>query len=133
MLRRSIWFASVAVLSLASVSAHDEKAGKSLTLRFNDDGSVTVHNESKGGEARGRDAVAQYVYTVADDFIVEVYYNGERVPDERRHLQFERFGATGERIDTPVHKGDWLVFNVVNQPDALGRRVLLCGGGDQGR
>jgi hypothetical protein len=39
---------------------------------------------------QGDAALAQYLYTVADDFIVEVYHNGERVP------------------------GDWLVFNVVN-------------------
>src|SRR5881409_3767995 len=58
--------------------------------------------------------VAQYLYTVADDFIVDVYYNGERVPDARRNMLLERFGATVERIDVPVRKGDWLVFNVVN-------------------
>jgi len=59
-------------------------------------------------------ALSQYLITVADDFIVDVYLNGERVPDARRKLLLERFGATVERIDVPVSRGDWLVFNVVN-------------------
>jgi len=58
--------------------------------------------------------LAQFLYTVADDFIVDVYYNGERVPDSRRKLLVERFGATAERMDIPVRTGDWIVFNVVN-------------------
>ena len=32
----------------------------------------------------------------------------------KRRLLEERYGATVERIDVEVHKGDWLVFNVVN-------------------
>ncbi len=59
-------------------------------------------------------ALAQYLVTVTDDFIVDVYRNGERVPDARRKLLVERFGATVERIDVPVNPGDWVVFNVVN-------------------
>ncbi|MEP6756944.1 MAG: hypothetical protein ABJA67_15675 [Chthonomonadales bacterium] len=57
---------------------------------------------------------ANYLITATDDFIVDVYENGNPVPDESRHLLVERFGATVERIDTSVHKGDWLVFHVVN-------------------
>lgn len=57
---------------------------------------------------------AKYLITVADDFIVEVYHNGKNVPLSRRNLLEERFGATVERIDIEVKKGDWLVFNVVN-------------------
>ena len=59
-------------------------------------------------------ARAHYLITVADDFVVEVYHNGRRVPDARRHLLLERFGATAERVDLEVRRGDWLVFNVVN-------------------
>jgi hypothetical protein len=51
--------------------------------------------------------------TVADDFIVDVFRNGERVPDASRHLVAEIFGATVETMDVAVHSGDWLVFNVV--------------------
>ncbi len=57
---------------------------------------------------------ARYVVTVADDFIVDVYHNGRAVPDTKRTLLEERFGATAERLDIEVRKGDWLVFNVVN-------------------
>lgn len=60
------------------------------------------------------EALAEYLYTVADDFIVDVYYNGERVPDARRKFLMDRFGASAERIDVAVRPGDWLVFNVVN-------------------
>jgi hypothetical protein len=63
---------------------------------------------------KSKKMLAQYLVTVADDFIVDVYHNGERVPDSRRKLLLERFGATAERIDVPVQAGDWLVFNVVN-------------------
>jgi hypothetical protein len=57
---------------------------------------------------------ANYLITAADDFIVNVYLNGKVVADEKRSLLEERFGATVERINVEVHKGDWLVFNVVN-------------------
>lgn len=57
---------------------------------------------------------AKYVITVADDFVVEVYHNGKAVPDSKRKLLNERFGATTERIDEPIARGDWLVFHVVN-------------------
>jgi len=54
-----------------------------------------------------------YLVTVADDFIVEVYRNGKRVPDAQRQLLAEIFGATVEKIQVAVHEGDWLVFHVV--------------------
>lgn len=57
---------------------------------------------------------ANYLITVADDFIVDVYYNGQVVPDSQRTLRAEIFGATVEQINVPVYQGDWFVFNVVN-------------------
>jgi hypothetical protein len=60
------------------------------------------------------DQRASHLITVADDFIVDVYHNGVLVPDRDRELVIERFGATAERITADVRKGDWLVFNVVN-------------------
>jgi hypothetical protein len=57
---------------------------------------------------------ADHVITVADDFVVDVYLNGVRVPDDKRTLLAEIFGATVERINAQVHKGDWLVFHAVN-------------------
>jgi hypothetical protein len=58
--------------------------------------------------------IADKVFTVADDFIVDVYHNGTKVPDEKRALLVEVHGATAERLDLKVREGDWLVFNVVN-------------------
>jgi hypothetical protein len=60
------------------------------------------------------DVVANYVITSADDFLVDIYHNGRVVPDCRRHMLSERFGATSERIDLQVNRGDWLVFHVVS-------------------
>ena len=57
---------------------------------------------------------ARYLVTVADDFVVDVYHNGVKVPDAKRQLLEERFGATAERVEVEVRKGDWLVFHVVN-------------------
>lgn len=58
--------------------------------------------------------MATCLLTVVDDFIVEVFHNGERVPDARRRLEAEIFGATIERIDVTLREGDWIVFNAVN-------------------
>lgn len=57
---------------------------------------------------------ARHLITVANDYIVEVYKNGKRLPDAKRELLEERFGATAERITVDVRKGDWLVFQVVH-------------------
>ena len=69
----------------------------------------TAHLSADEGKVR-----AEYLITVADDFVVEVYHNGEAVPADQRKLLVERFGATTERVDIQVRDGDWLVFNVVN-------------------
>ena len=58
--------------------------------------------------------LANTLITVADDFIVDVYHNGVKLPDDRRELVEEIHGATVERIKVDVRSGDWLVFNVVN-------------------
>lgn len=57
---------------------------------------------------------ARWLTTVADDFVVEVWHNGVRVPDDRRTMLVERFGATAERVDVTARAGDWFVFHVVN-------------------
>src|SRR3954469_20834310 len=69
--------------------------------------------DGQPGDQRGA-LIADRLFTVADDFIVDVYHNGVKVPDSKRTLLVERFGATAERIDIEVRRGDWLVFNVVN-------------------
>lgn len=55
----------------------------------------------------------QYLVTMADDFVVDVYLNGQPIPDAKRELTVECFGASGEKINVPVAPGDWLVFHVV--------------------
>jgi len=54
------------------------------------------------------------VFTVADDFIVDIFLNGQRVPDTVRRLTAENYGATAEEVTVEIHAGDSLVFNVVN-------------------
>ena len=54
------------------------------------------------------------ITVVAKDFVIEVYHNGVRVPDEKRKLLLDRFGATAERIDGTLKPGDWIVFHVAN-------------------
>jgi len=75
---------------------------------------IATTSIAKSTQPARDESLAQYMYTVADDFIVDVYYNGERVPDSRRQLLVERFGATVERIDVSIKRGDWVVFHVVN-------------------
>ena len=81
-------------------------------------GAVLVLGHSLILPARGDEAprkvIATQLFTVADDFIVDVYHNGVKVPDSRRTLLHEVFGATAERIDVEIREGDWVVFNVVN-------------------
>jgi serine/threonine protein kinase len=64
--------------------------------------------------ATGPRIIATAIHTAADDFIIDIYHNGERVPDAQRKVSAEIFGAMGEKIDVTVREGDWLVFNVVN-------------------
>lgn len=58
--------------------------------------------------------LADRIRTEANDFVVDIYHNGEKVPRNKRHLVVETFGATGEEIDASIREGDWIVFNVVN-------------------
>jgi len=58
--------------------------------------------------------IATRVFIGADDFVVDVFHNGKRVPLSARTMTTERFGAIGERVDIPVREEDWIVFNVVN-------------------
>jgi serine/threonine protein kinase len=58
--------------------------------------------------------LATRVYAAVDDFIVDVYHNGQKLSDTRRKVVNEVFGASSEQLDVTVREGDWLVFNVVN-------------------
>ena len=91
------------------------------TLDLNHDGYLNEHELAFGlgiGAAnspikRGK-VIANFLYTVTDDFIVDVWHNGEKLADSRREMTAETFGATDEKINIEVREGDWLVFNVVN-------------------
>jgi hypothetical protein len=58
--------------------------------------------------------IATDLYIGADDFVVDVFQNGHRVPDSARSMSAEVFGAIGEHTKIHVRAGDWLVFNVAN-------------------
>ena len=78
--------------------------------------------------------LAQTLIVVADDFLVDVYHNGVKVPDDRRELIHEVHGATVERLRIQVRPGDWLVFNVVNNRMRWGGAsyFAVAGQGDSG-
>ena len=58
--------------------------------------------------------VATKLFIGADDFVVDLFHNGQRVPDTARQMTTEVYGAIGERVDITVRERDWVVFNVVN-------------------
>jgi hypothetical protein len=58
--------------------------------------------------------IATDLYIGADDFVVDVFQNGHRVPESARTMSTEVFGAIGEHTKVTVRAGDWLVFNVAN-------------------
>lgn len=57
---------------------------------------------------------AKHIFTVSDDFVVDIFHNGKRIADSQRKLISESYGASSEQIFLDVHQGDWIVFNVVN-------------------
>lgn len=60
--------------------------------------------------------IAFLLRITADDFVVAIWHNGERVPDNKRKLLGDVYGATMEQVDIDVLEGDWLVFNVASNP-----------------
>jgi hypothetical protein len=58
--------------------------------------------------------VADSILIVADDFVTDIYLNGQRVPDGSCKLEGEIYGATVLRVTVDVHPGDSLVFNAAN-------------------
>ncbi len=83
-------------------------------LAFSSAGCLLRTASARPPEVGKGKVLASQVFTVADDFVVDAYHNGLRVPEAKRTLLAEQFGATAERIDLEVREGDWLVFNVVN-------------------
>jgi DnaJ-like protein len=75
--------------------------------------------------------LAHTIYLTADDFVIDVFHNGERVPDSHRQLVAEEFGATSEKISIQVREGDWLVFNVANDRLRWGGAYYFAAAGVQ--
>lgn len=60
--------------------------------------------------------VGDSVYWVACDFVANVWHNGKRVPPNQRVMEEEIHGRTIERDRVEIREGDWLVFQLVNNP-----------------
>jgi hypothetical protein len=73
--------------------------------------------------------IADHVIAAVDDFIIDVYHNGEKVPDTSRRLLNEIHGATVERVDVEIRRGDWVVFNVANNRLRWGGQSLFIAAG----
>jgi hypothetical protein len=73
--------------------------------------------------------IADHIIAAVDDFIIDVYHNGERVPDTSRRLVDEIHGATIEQIDLEVRSGDWVVFNCANNRLRWGGQSLFIAAG----
>jgi hypothetical protein len=58
--------------------------------------------------------VATSVLIAADDFVINVYHNGQPVSDSQFKLEGDIFGATVMRVQMDVRSGDWIVFEVAN-------------------
>jgi hypothetical protein len=73
--------------------------------------------------------IADHIIAAVDDFIIDVYHNGQKVPDTSRKLVNEIHGATVEQIDIEVRSGDWLVFNCANNRLRWGGQCLFMAAG----
>jgi len=73
--------------------------------------------------------IADHIIAAVDDFIIDVYHNGEKVPDSSRKLLNEIHGATVEQIDVEVRSGDWIVFNCANNRLRWGGQSLFIAAG----
>lgn len=66
------------------------------------------------GRVGPRPIIADSLLLAADDFVMNVYLDGKKIPSRYYSLLSENFGATFMRVRVAVHAGDWLVFNVAN-------------------
>ncbi|MEM8885754.1 MAG: PQQ-binding-like beta-propeller repeat protein [Planctomycetota bacterium] len=84
------------------------------------DGSVYVNGKDTVVKVTGPERppapplVAQSMLLVADDFVVDVWVNGKKLPREARELVLEIHGASTERVHADLRPGDWVVFQVAN-------------------
>lgn len=89
-------------------------------LDVSDDGYLdelewsAVTAESGNADVPRGEVIADTVIVSADDFVVDIYHNGERVPLWDRKMIAENWGSTAEEVTVEVREGDWLVFSVAN-------------------
>jgi len=128
-------------------SAAAAEAKKSFSARALRDNTVAMSNARKlagittgaSGEPTTTTApalavdrgpvIADTIVAAVDDFIIDVYHNGEKVPDSSRKLLNEIHGATVEQIDIEVRSGDWIVFNCANNRLRWGGQSLFIAAG----
>lgn len=58
--------------------------------------------------------LSTHLITATNDYIVDAYHNGVKIPDTQREMLHEHYGATVEKIQVDVQPGDTLVFHVVS-------------------
>ena len=63
--------------------------------------------------APARPLVATDLTLVAEDFVVDLWLSGHKVPLALRHAVVNRPGLTTEHVALDVRQGDWLVFSAV--------------------
>ena len=97
-----------ALISPATIAVTEE--GKAVPVG---QASPVPDSELESVPKKAPEVRCEYLITVADDFVVDVYHNGKPVPEAKRELLVERFGATAEKVQVAVRPGDWLVFHVV--------------------
>jgi len=125
----------------SAAAAEAKKAFSQRALADNERASASAHRlagltTSKSGEpattttaAERGPVIADKIVAAVDDFIVDVYHNGEKVPDSSRRLLNEIHGATVEEIDIEVRSGDWIVFNCANNRLRWGGQSLFIAAG----
>ncbi len=83
------------------------------------DGSVYITHADQVVRVSGAERpippppIATSLLLVADDFVVDIWVNGKRVPTSHRSMLEDVHGAITERVNVELHEGDWVVFNVV--------------------
>jgi hypothetical protein len=111
---RPLLIAAVALVGLTTVAlvlvlVFARPVAHHLAARRNTPPAATNSPPSAPGEI-----LATRLFIAADDFVVDVFHNGQRVPYTARQMTTEVYGAIGERVDITVRERDWVVFNVVN-------------------
>lgn len=58
--------------------------------------------------------LSTHLIMATNDYIVDAYHNGVKIPEAQRKMIHDHYGATVEKIQVDVQPGDTLVFHVVS-------------------